>query len=728
MRPNLFSDDPIDGATDRPDLLDRTLFAGHVADVLGRVRDQSESSVVSLVGAWGSGKSSLLNMATDALEADPGWVVNYFNPWTYSDIESLISAFFTELRSSLPKGDQWSERRKKIGRFGEAVSPLGKISMLVGLDTSTMLQKLSEIVGGDDSTAELRETAAEALNDLGYSILIVLDDLDRLSSNELLLVFKLVRLVGRLPNVYYLLSYDEKTLLDILQATDLVGPDESRARDYVEKMVQVRLDLPAFRPTQAGAMFERAVLSVLDNNALTLPDDERARLFEMYQEHLTERLLSPRAVNRLLAQVDALYPLIRNEVNFVDYLLLAFIRTSEPRLFTQLPRWRAALTGSTGDMWYGTGGPSNADTLKAWKDKITSSGVSSSDLDGITNVLAEPFLPIRKALKDMQYSGYDLSSLGRRQRVGHVDYFDRYFAFTVPEEDFADSDLNQALEDLAATNHTEAVEKLRSELTRNTERTVRKLLALDDVDVQLAEQLLQFTVSAYEGVHDVSSSNSLVSPRVRFATLTRHLVGRLDAADGPTVLQRSLDLRTPHGVHLLAGTLSKMVDDATADSSVRSTYRLTWHATAGSILGPAVKEKLQAADADDVYHLDEETFSLFYYWRNLDELGAFEWIRAQVNGGRWALLDLLARFVPVILSDTPEDASLGEFDLAFVDSIFGLDYVLERLSDEIGATEPQGLPRSLELRLDDRRDYVLSVLRRASDQRHDAARDSPGET
>jgi predicted KAP-like P-loop ATPase len=74
-------------------------------------------------------------------------------------------------------------------------------------------------------------------------VLVVLDDLDRLTPDELPLVFKLVRLVGRLPNVYYLLRYDERTLLDVLRRTDLVGDDEARGRDHLEKMVQVRLDL-----------------------------------------------------------------------------------------------------------------------------------------------------------------------------------------------------------------------------------------------------------------------------------------------------------------------------------------------------------------------------------------------------------------------------------------------------------------------------------------------------
>ncbi len=46
---------------------------------------------------------------------------------------------------------------------------------------------------------------------------MILDDLDRLTAEELMQVFKLVRLVGRLPYVYYLLGYDEQTLVDLIK-------------------------------------------------------------------------------------------------------------------------------------------------------------------------------------------------------------------------------------------------------------------------------------------------------------------------------------------------------------------------------------------------------------------------------------------------------------------------------------------------------------------------------
>jgi predicted KAP-like P-loop ATPase len=118
---------------------------------------------------------------------------------------------------------------------------------VVGVDASGTVGLVGALIAGDRSPEKLRAEAADGLAGLEQPILVVLDDLDRLDPDELLFTFKLVRMLGRLPNVYYLIAYDEDTLLDILRRTDLVGDAPGRAQLYLEKMVQVRLDVPPAR-------------------------------------------------------------------------------------------------------------------------------------------------------------------------------------------------------------------------------------------------------------------------------------------------------------------------------------------------------------------------------------------------------------------------------------------------------------------------------------------------
>src|SRR5262245_49516197 len=108
-----FNDDPVDGSADAPDLLGRQQCARHAVALLHQVREQSESGVLALIGPWGSGKSSILQMTIQHLQSaaggvgTSGWSVAELNPWMYSDLESLTLALFSEIRAALPDDGQW---------------------------------------------------------------------------------------------------------------------------------------------------------------------------------------------------------------------------------------------------------------------------------------------------------------------------------------------------------------------------------------------------------------------------------------------------------------------------------------------------------------------------------------------------------------------------------------------------------------------------------------------
>jgi predicted KAP-like P-loop ATPase len=59
--------------------------------------------VMGLTGAWGTGKTSILNMTADAL-GDKAIIV-HFNPWMFSGTEALVSSFFAEIGKQLGKRD-----------------------------------------------------------------------------------------------------------------------------------------------------------------------------------------------------------------------------------------------------------------------------------------------------------------------------------------------------------------------------------------------------------------------------------------------------------------------------------------------------------------------------------------------------------------------------------------------------------------------------------------------
>lgn len=90
-------DNPIDRTED--DLLGRARPAAALADQLLSL-DASGGLVIGVLGPWGSGKTSFVNLARRRLD-DRGITVLDFNPWMFSGAQQLVESFFIELSSQL---------------------------------------------------------------------------------------------------------------------------------------------------------------------------------------------------------------------------------------------------------------------------------------------------------------------------------------------------------------------------------------------------------------------------------------------------------------------------------------------------------------------------------------------------------------------------------------------------------------------------------------------------
>ncbi|MBA2529975.1 MAG: KAP family NTPase [Euzebyales bacterium] len=709
----LFGDDPRTGEADAPDVLGRTTLATHVVALLDRVRSHSPSSVLAVIASWGAGKTTLLNLVSRHLrEQNSNWLIGEYNPWLYSDLDSAIHGFFASLRDALPEEDRWSEARARIGQLGRAVSPLGKLGALAGLDLSGLIEAGADAIAGDTSATALHARAEKALRDGNRPILMILDDVDRLTPDELLVTFKLVRLVGRLPNVYYLLAYDERTITELLSRTELAGGDEARARDYLEKMVQVRLDLPPLRDQQAADMVDAALERLIAASGAKLGADDTVRLSKAYHAHLRERLATPRAINRFVAQADAFHALVFGEVDFVDFLLMTFIRTAEPGVYEMLRRYRQELTGT--DYWnFSDREMTLPDRLERWRERLRDAGVAPSHVDGVLGLLGLLFLPVRSALERMEYGSSYREDVARRRGVGHADYFDRYYSFGVPDEDIPDAVVALALQQLASGDAGPELQQLAVRFCDSTDKVLRKLRAQRAAGFAAAKELTMF-LSEQVGQLPNEPGAFLFDPRRATISFVEELLGDIDAADGVALLRQLAT--SDEGLWLAA----RVVDRAHHRSTTKpdGEGKLPWLNDATDTMTRLTADRLAAAAGGPLADVADDVFNLIWAWHHFAPDDAGPWLVQQTHNGNWGLIDVLARLVTVgVASEEGRNVpTLGDLSLGSVDALLGLDYVLEALADEIDRVEI--VDRwVVEPTPENRRSSALAVLRRERDRR-----------
>ena len=211
---NYSTDRPIE--TGEQDLLGRASFSKQLGKAMYEYNGK-DGLVIGLFGKWGTGKTSVINMAVNEItelaknnENRP--IIMKFAPWNYSDKDNLISMFFQSLKNKINVQDN-EELKNKVGKalsdYAGAFDALALVPV-VGSGVAAILKTLAQAEGTSlmecadlDETKEILE---KALIKAGKKIIIVIDDIDRLANSQIRDVFQLVKQVADFPNVIYLLA------------------------------------------------------------------------------------------------------------------------------------------------------------------------------------------------------------------------------------------------------------------------------------------------------------------------------------------------------------------------------------------------------------------------------------------------------------------------------------------------------------------------------------------
>lgn len=456
-----WTDEPVTSHTQ--DELGRVEYARQVAELLDSSHTFDASVVFGLTGPWGSGKTSIIELVDERLKsAYPKWLIARFTPWAASDVDSLLSEFYSALISALPKSRQ-RQARKALGAVAAVAAPALSAIPIAGSSMSEIMKMAGQRLTSAQNYATAFAEASRSLKEIGRPILLIADDIDRLQLDELLALLKVVRLVGRFPGVSYLMAYDEKT---VFSALDAGAPAGSFGRDFMEKIVQYPLTVPAFSETQLFARLEKGLESALaESGRRNFPEGGLSHARNV----LRGQLRTPRAVDRYVAQVRNLLNLVPEaEINDGDLMLVTLLRVAFPSVFRELPRWRRELlSGGTGEL-----------------DFSKRPGFSEIPFEpsALLRDLQEPDDKQALELLEMlfpkiKHTGYSVSSTGAR-RMSQEQYFDRYLAMGVPTYDIEDSSVALALETLRQKSTAEIDVLLNEEDHKRSALIVDKLQAL----------------------------------------------------------------------------------------------------------------------------------------------------------------------------------------------------------------------------------------------------------
>ncbi len=433
-----------------------------------------DGMVIGIEGDWGSGKSTLVNLMVQAIEtrsvvSPPIHIA--FAPWLIGHRDDLLRGLFDALQSGILNskidgGDGKALLQKskdavleKLRKFGGAIEFTGELAKKSGWIGNPFAEqmgdglkwfgsKLKETKTRDLS--QLKSELEKALKSFDRRIVVTIDDLDRLEPSEIAEVFRLVKSVGDLPNIVYVLCYDRAIVSEAIQKANSIENGEA----FLEKIIQVSLKVPMPEPFVLRGIFEQKLGEVIRFSTLT--DEQKSRLSEVISNHGGDRLRTPRDIARIMDRIRFAWPAVKDHVDAADFVWLEVIRATNPKLYDWIESYVPLMCMLAIGAKYVNDATKNG--LNSELEKLLKCEVSrgnelnwtlKSHLGGIDffNFPNEQTLPI---FRTEQFNTADLIV---NRRLSSPDHYRYYFALGQPEGAAGELDLRVLVDALEASQH-----------------------------------------------------------------------------------------------------------------------------------------------------------------------------------------------------------------------------------------------------------------------------------
>ncbi len=337
-----------DNETDK-DFLNFACTADTVAELI--IQAHNHPVTIGVSGQWGVGKSSMIKLIKKSLGAKDGnsFVFVEFNAWLYQGYDDaraalmeVIANTLTEEANSRQKGiDKAKEFLKRVNwlrvvktginiaaplAFG--LPPTGLISEVMSIakklqsgeltketlqDTETTAletyEKFSDFLKPKEEKTPPKEIQAirncfeETLKEIGLTLVVLIDDLDRCLPDTTVSTLEAIRLFLFLKNTAFVIAADDEMIKHAVRKHFEITSNNDLVTNYFDKLIQIPLRVPSL-----GTQEVRAYLILLFVEASELTDEQRETIREKVCTQLSESWKGKRVDRTFMNSLGIAFP------------------------------------------------------------------------------------------------------------------------------------------------------------------------------------------------------------------------------------------------------------------------------------------------------------------------------------------------------------------------------------------------------------------------------------
>ena len=475
---NYNSDKPIKSS--EQDLLGRITFSKQLGEAIYKY-DGKDGLVIGVFGKWGTGKTSILNMVVNEINYlsesdDERPIIVNFSPWNYTDKDNLISIFFDDLRKKIKfnsNNEKMKQIVKAIDQYSGVLNLLSYTSVVINQNWIMMLkyplkyfyQYIRGKILEDTNLAKAKTNLEKVLVKSNQKIIVIIDDIDRLTDTQIRDIFQLVKQVGNFPNIIYILSMDRDVVCRALESVHNID-----GADYLEKIVQIPFEIPALLKPRLRELFliklEKAVKAISDN-----PKIDQSYWSEVVTNCIEPYIETLRDVNRVINTFQFRYKILYEETAFEDMVALTTIEVLEPQLYQWIGRNKDLLC-STYSHSFSALSRDKSDYRTSIYEELKKIGINT---DIGIKFLTTLFPVFANDINERSVS-YTSSNIRETMRVAQEERFDSYFMFDLKEIPISRYIINKCINELELNDLNVVVSKIND--TGNIEYFIDELRSL----------------------------------------------------------------------------------------------------------------------------------------------------------------------------------------------------------------------------------------------------------
>lgn len=299
---------------------------GVVAKTVAEIIEQSNSRPISIgvSGAWGVGKSSMIKLIQKELvekqDSDINEPTKYifveFNAWLYQGYDDARAALIDVVASKIADeaasreglGDKITDLFERIKWFRlMAMTAVTAASVFTGVPLNGITGKALDLFTGTDHKSEnegididemeqegkklikegmdktppkqiqaLRDTFENILSEMGVTLVVLIDDLDRCLPETTISTLEAIRLLLFLPHTAFVIAADDQMIKHAVKK-HFSGIEDDLVTNYFDKLIQVPIRVPPLGTQEVRAYM---LMMFIDNSIMA----------ESHKDHLQTKI------------------------------------------------------------------------------------------------------------------------------------------------------------------------------------------------------------------------------------------------------------------------------------------------------------------------------------------------------------------------------------------------------------------------------------------------------